>query len=115
MYKGQVLVSEPVAIVGVDVAAPGQARRRQRGNENSAATPNIAELLETFRDVLSVDEKQSIVSVASSESALAAEDLFRRLWSCKEALTKAMGVGLFFELKRASFSLPCTTRTRVTR
>jgi 4'-phosphopantetheinyl transferase len=34
----------------------------------------------------------------------AKEDVFRRHWSLKEALVKAMGVGLAMELNRADFA-----------
>ena len=96
-----VLVSEPVSIVGVDVAAPGQVRRK---NNRDGKVPSVAEMLDTFSNVLSSSEKQAIEHTGRIESDQAAEDLFRRHWSCKEALTKAMGVGLALDLASASFS-----------
>ena len=92
-----VLASEPIAIVGVDVAAPGQLRNRNR----RGGAPSVAETLESFRDTLSAAESRAI---RAPETEAEREDAFRRHWSCKEALTKAMGVGLGMELKRASFA-----------
>ena len=92
-----VLASEPVAIVGVDVAAPGQLRNRNR----KGGAPSVEETLQSFRDTLSLSETRAI---RAYETEAEKEDAFRRHWSCKEALTKAMGVGLGMELGRASFS-----------
>lgn len=93
-----VLASEPVAIVGVDVAAPGQLRDR---NRSTNAARSVAETVSAFRDTLSGAETSAILRNATEAEK---EDAFRRHWSCKEALTKAMGVGLGMELKRASFT-----------
>ena len=92
-----VLASEPVAIVGVDVAAPGQLRNRNR----KGGAPSVEETLESFRETLSVSERNAIRAFQTEAEK---EDAFRRHWSCKEALVKAMGVGLGMELGRASFS-----------
>ena len=94
-----VLASEPVAIVGVDVAAPGQLRDRNR----RGAARSVAETVSAFRDTLSAAETSAILRAPGATEA-EKEDAFRRHWSCKEALTKAMGVGLGMELKRASFT-----------
>ena len=93
-----VLASEPVAIVGVDVAAPGQLRRRGSGR---GAAPSVDKTLEAFKESLSAAETRAI---RAEDTEAEREDAFRRHWSCKEALTKAMGVGLGMELKRASFA-----------
>ena len=95
-----VLASEPVAIVGVDVAAPGQLRDRNR----RGAARSVAETVNAFRDTLSAAETTAILRDDAGATEAEKEDAFRRHWSCKEALTKAMGVGLGMELKRASFT-----------
>jgi 4'-phosphopantetheinyl transferase len=92
-----VLASEPVCIVGVDVAAPGQLRNRNR----KGGAPSVEETLQSFRETLSVSERNAIRAFRTDAEK---EDAFRRHWSCKEALVKAMGVGLGMELGRASFS-----------
>lgn len=95
-----VLASEPVAIVGVDVAAPGQLRDRNR----RGAARSVEEIVNAFRDTLSAAETHAILRDDAGATEAEKEDAFRRHWSCKEALTKAMGVGLGMELKRASFT-----------
>ena len=61
----------------------------------------VEETLESFRETLSVSERNAIRAFQTEAEK---EDAFRRHWSCKEALVKAMGVGLGMELGRASFS-----------
>ena len=92
-----VLASEPVAVCGVDVAAPGQARRRRRDGRK----PSIDEMLKVFANVLTPNERAAVENAAGDDEAK--EDVFRRHWSLKEALVKAMGVGLAMELNRADF------------
>ena len=91
-----VLASEPVAVCGVDVAAPGQARRRGDGRK-----PSIDEMLKVFANVLTPNERAAVENAAGDDEAK--EDVFRRHWSLGEALVKAMGVGLALELNRADF------------
>jgi len=91
-----VLASEPVCIVGVDVAAPGQIRRRKDGQFS------LEETFHSFRDQFTQIEWQSIREL---ETEKAQEEAFRRNWSCKEAFTKARGDGIGFELKRCQFDI----------
>ena len=93
-----VLASEPHAICGVDVAAPGQARRRDRNGR----LPSAEEMLSTFGDVLAPAELAAIRAQPDDD---AMEEAFRRHWSLKEALAKAMGVGLALDLGRADFAV----------
>lgn len=86
-----VLASEPVCIVGVDVAAPDQVRSKGRALSD-------AELQATFRRQLSDREWEAVLA---GEGGV--QDAFRRHWSCKEAFVKARGDGLGFELGRAEF------------
>jgi 4'-phosphopantetheinyl transferase len=99
-----VFVSEPIAMCGVDVAAPGQARRKNRDGR----FPSVAETLETFRGALTPEERETIVG---HEDETSREEAFRRHWSCKEAFVKAMGVGLGMELNRACFSFEKQTES----
>ena len=105
-----VLASEPSAICGVDVAAPGQARRRGKDGR----MPTAEEMLQTFSDVFTPHEKEQIRAAGTpggeggggsddEEDDNAKEEVFRRHWSLKESLVKAMGVGLALELGRAEF------------
>ena len=71
-----VLASEPVCIVGVDVAAPGQIRRRKDGQFS------LEETFHSFRDQFTQIEWQSIREL---ETEKAQEEAFRRNWSCKVA------------------------------
>ena len=93
-----VLASEPVCVCGVDVAAPGQARRRRRDGQ----MPSIDEMLRTFANTLAPNERAAVENARGDDDAK--EDVFRRHWSLKEALVKAMGVGLAMELNRADFA-----------
>lgn len=108
-----VLASEPHAMCGVDVAAPGQARRRDRNGR----LPSAEEMLSTFGDVLAPAELAAIRAQPDDD---AMEEAFRRHWSLKEALAKAMGVGLALHLGSADFTVvpfessPGAERTRAT-
>lgn len=100
-----VLASEPSAICGIDVAAPGQARRRGKDGR----MPSAEDMLKTFATVFTAHEKQEIRSALNDGTGMhvndddAKEEVFRRHWSLKESLVKAMGVGLALELGRAEF------------
>ena len=99
-----VLASEPSAICGVDVAAPGQARRPGKDGR----MPTAEEMLQTFSDVFTPHEKERIRAAADvdhdfEDDEQAKEEVFKRHWSLKEALVKAMGVGLALDLGRAEF------------
>ena len=91
-----VLASEPVCIVGVDVAAPSQVRG------GAGAAPGVAKLKQSFERTCSDREWEAIACCPSPEEQEAA---FRRHWSCKEAFVKARGDGLGFELARAEFTI----------
>lgn len=90
-----VLASEPVCIVGVDVAAPGQARRTD-------GVFNLADTMRHFRKQFTDGEMHRI---REAGSVVEQEHAFRRNWSCKEAFTKARGDGIGFELARCDFDI----------
>ena len=94
-----VLASEPDVVVGVDVAAPGQARRRGKDGR----TPTAEEMLRTFSSVFTEREKDAVRAGGATDDER--ETVFRQLWSLKEALVKAMGVGLALDLRRAEFTI----------
>mmetsp|Transcript_1566 Transcript_1566/g.5053 ORF Transcript_1566/g.5053 Transcript_1566/m.5053 type:complete len:1137 (-) Transcript_1566:498-3908(-) len=90
-----ILASEPALLCGVDVAAPGQLRRgRDRG---------LKELFHTMRDNFTEHEWQQVHSAGPADPPM--EMTFRKLWSLKEAYTKARGDGLGFPFKRCEFTL----------
>ena len=91
-----VLASETHAVVGVDVAAPGQVRRV---TEAASAETDVESLLETFKNVLTQREVDAIRETAREKGERAGEELFRKHWSLKEAHVKAVGVGLGMDLK----------------
>jgi 4'-phosphopantetheinyl transferase len=129
-----VLAAEPLCVCGVDVAAPGQLRRR-----GAQQTP-MCEHVQQFKRQFTAPEVAHILS-AGSEGArhacaaapvggrrasagqheVAAERMpppacalydlgaqqsaFQRIWSLKEALVKARGDGLAYELGRAEFTV----------
>ncbi|CAG9461508.1 unnamed protein product [Pedinophyceae sp. YPF-701] len=90
-----VLASEPVCLVGVDVAAPWHQRPgiSQRGHGASA-------LRATFEKQLTEQEWRSVEAAGSPSEQ---EVMFQTLWSLKEAFVKARGDGLAFDFHRASF------------
>ena len=103
-----VLASEPVAMCGVDVAAPGQARRPRADGR----VPTADEMLATFGAVLTERERSVIRGAArggGGDDDDAVEEAFQKHWSAKEALVKAMGVGLAFDLNRAEFEFDAPT------
>jgi len=89
-----VLASEPVVIVGVDVAAPEQFRR---GGEFDAVA-----FFATMKDMLSVKEWGHVRMCGDAKFQA---ERFRCFWSCKEAFTKARGDGLAFGLGKAEFDI----------
>mmetsp|Transcript_7100 Transcript_7100/g.13018 ORF Transcript_7100/g.13018 Transcript_7100/m.13018 type:complete len:308 (-) Transcript_7100:22-945(-) len=104
-----ILASEPVCIVGVDVAAPGQSRR----NESFS----LDQIFSSFKDQFTDAEWTNIRCFGDERGQ---EDAFRRNWSCKEAFTKARGDGIGFNLQRCEFiieeteeALPFTHQARV--
>ena len=58
-----VLASEPVAVCGVDVAAPDQARRRRRDGRK----PSIDEMLKVFANVLTPNERAAVENAAGDD------------------------------------------------
>ena len=96
------LASEPYAVVGIDVAAPSQFRRRGQGNQSGygVSKEGIEAFFRDLKGSFGESEWNVIHSYASDEQKLAA---FRRFWSCKEAFVKARGDGLGFPLERCVF------------
>ncbi|EIE24817.1 4'-phosphopantetheinyl transferase [Coccomyxa subellipsoidea C-169] len=91
-----VLASEPISICGVDVAAPQQLRAR--GTQQKLTIPQLKSI---FDKQFTPYEWASIDNAGSGDEAK--ESMFRRLWSLKEALVKARGDGLGFDLSKAEF------------
>ncbi|KAI8470031.1 MAG: 4'-phosphopantetheinyl transferase [Monoraphidium minutum] len=91
------LASEPLAIVGVDVAAPQQLRRggRGAGAAGAAEARPLLEALAAFRGQLSAEEWRRLQSLHPDEAAI--EAAFQQAWGAKEAYVKARGDGLGFE------------------
>ncbi|KAG2450503.1 hypothetical protein HYH02_005004 [Chlamydomonas schloesseri] len=93
-----VLAAEPLALVGVDVAAPRSAR------PGPAAARPLEQHLQLFRPQLSDSEWAMLEGLAGS--AEQQESAFQSLWCLKEAFIKARGDGLGFSpLSRAAFEL----------
>lgn len=88
-----VLASDPLQLVGVDVSAPQRARNDREDD--------------TWRedlDSLLYAGEQDVIS-----RGLTVRDrysVFQRLWSAKEAVTKAVGRGLDFGMQRIEVQLP---------
>ena len=99
-----VLASEAVAVCGVDVAAPDRTRNdmRPRGKcrRPDASVTDLTTMpeedLSHMRDSLTQREWDWVQAGAPSDRGLR----FRRLWSGKEAFTKARGDGLGFNFAR---------------
>ncbi|CAK0790186.1 unnamed protein product, partial [Prorocentrum cordatum] len=87
-----VLASDPLRLVGVDVAAP----QRWRGDaEDDSWMEDLFELLS--------DSERS--RVRREDSVRGRYGVFQRLWSAKEAVTKAIGRGLDFSIERIEVAL----------
>lgn len=87
-----VLASDPLHLVGLDVSAPQRARGDAQDDE----------YLEDLRMVLSESETSLI---RQGQSVVARYALFQRIWSAKEAVTKAVGQGMDFGLERIEITL----------
>ena len=74
-----ILASEPTLLCGADVAAPSQLRR---GRQQS-----VEDLFEVMRDNFTKAEWAQVRAAGPEEAAMAT--VFRKLWSLKEAYTKA--------------------------
>ncbi|KAJ1618898.1 hypothetical protein T492DRAFT_916452 [Pavlovales sp. CCMP2436] len=119
-----VLASEPSLLVGVDVAAPQEARRRRPPPDGSpagaiggqgglgtggAGGARLAQLFDSLKTSLSAKEWSFVRSRPTEPEQEAA---FRQLWSLKEAYIKARGDGLAFSpLSRAEFEIGVGTAT----
>eukprot|EP00241_Pyramimonas_parkeae_P007284 CAMPEP_0114234862 /NCGR_PEP_ID=MMETSP0058-20121206/5934_1 /TAXON_ID=36894 /ORGANISM="Pyramimonas parkeae, CCMP726" /LENGTH=303 /DNA_ID=CAMNT_0001346567 /DNA_START=65 /DNA_END=976 /DNA_ORIENTATION=- len=88
-----VLASEPVAVCGIDCAAPQQLRK---GKEM-----DIHKIKEVFSRNFTDLEWRTIMGAGPDNQTK--EDCFRCHWSLKEAFTKARGDGIAFELNRCEF------------
>ena len=98
--KFVVLAAEPHCVVGVDVAAPEQFRKR--GEDAEDAEVALAKFFGCVRDMLTEGEW---AYVRATEGCAKQAGRFRYFWSCKEAFAKARGDGLGFGLGRAHFDL----------
>ncbi|KAL6769236.1 hypothetical protein ACKKBF_B18030 [Auxenochlorella protothecoides x Auxenochlorella symbiontica] len=63
----------------------------------------MLDFLKSFRAQLTPPEWDSIMALQPDEAAMEAQ--FQRLWSLKEAYSKALGLGLAAPLGKASFSI----------
>jgi len=89
------LASDPLCVVGIDIAAP----RQLAGRKNMP----FPEAVEALRSEFSHSEWATIQSFAPDAAGM--EACFQRLWSLKEAYIKARGDGLGFSpLSRAEFA-----------
>ncbi|GLI65487.1 hypothetical protein VaNZ11_009023 [Volvox africanus] len=94
------IASDPMYLVGVDVAAP----RCGRTGPEAAGRP-LDQYLHSFRGQLAESEWALLEQLAPDEGQR--EATFQRLWSLKEAFIKARGDGLGFQpLSRAAFEFP---------
>eukprot|EP00929_Paragymnodinium_shiwhaense_P088514 TRINITY_DN48830_c0_g1_i1.p1 TRINITY_DN48830_c0_g1~~TRINITY_DN48830_c0_g1_i1.p1 ORF type:complete len:363 (+),score=58.68 TRINITY_DN48830_c0_g1_i1:44-1132(+) len=87
-----VLASDPLRLVGADVSAP----QRARGEVEDDAWLN------DLRDLLFLSERDRIEEEVSVTARYA---VFQRIWSAKEAYTKAVGQGLDFGMERIEVTL----------
>ncbi|KAK9814129.1 hypothetical protein WJX72_001038 [[Myrmecia] bisecta] len=90
------LASEPLCLCGVDVAAPQQARAQRPAG--------FAALQKSYQRQLTLGEWATVRSLGPDEAAM--DDMFRCIWSLKEAFVKARGDGLGFDLGRSEFTFP---------
>ncbi|KAJ8598167.1 hypothetical protein CTAYLR_007390 [Chrysophaeum taylorii] len=89
-----VLAAEPTCLCGVDVCSAAQLRLPADGARL------VDELRRSFDAQFAASEWTRIERAPDDARAL---DLFKTLWSCKEALVKARGDGLQFDLSRIAF------------
>ena len=87
------LAAEPLAVVGVDVAAPFEDR--------PGKVPTMEDNLRVFKDQLTAKEMKEVMKHEPDEVKM--EQQLRTYWSLKESYTKARGDGLGFEFNRCSF------------
>ena len=101
MLQGDYVIfaSEPLCVVGCDVAAPRQMRRSK--------SQSLSEVLAAYKKQLTASEWSAVHgNVELSELSEAEIELnFLRFWSLKEAYVKATGEGLGFELGRCEFRI----------
>ena len=90
-----VLASEPRCVVGVDVAAPEQFRRRPSGKP-----VDLNKFFANMRGGVLAENEWHQIKNAQDQAKQ-----FRYFWSCKEAFTKARGDGVAFGLGRADFAI----------
>lgn len=90
-----VLASEPLCLVGCDVSAP-RTITNTRGKTGK-------EWLNAFQKQLTVAEWNVVYAAGSNDVAL--EAAFRQFWCLKEALAKARGDGLAFDMSQAEFTI----------
>lgn len=87
-----VLASDPLRLVGVDIAAPQWVRGDR---EDDSWRVDLQSLM--------YDSEQRLVD--QEETVRGRYSVFQRLWSAKEAVTKAVGCGLDFGLDRVEVEL----------
>eukprot|EP00051_Salpingoeca_urceolata_P012270 m.152168 g.152168 ORF g.152168 m.152168 type:complete len:316 (-) comp17434_c0_seq2:2150-3097(-) len=99
-HEGQyvALASEPLCVVGMDVAAPQQLRSR-------AKPMSPADVQRLFHSTCCQAEWAFINAELAHRGPAHFERAFRLHWSLKESFVKARGDGLGFDLQRAGFSL----------
>lgn len=100
-HEGRYVVcaSEVLCVCGVDVAASREARQE--------AIFDTA-FLRDFRNQLTTREWDIVKSQPPEDQY----EMFQRFWSCKEAVVKARGDGLVFELNRIELDVDVTEREK---
>ena len=100
-----VLCAEPVLLCGVDVC----------GRQGPRDGTSVREWFELFKDHFSVEEWNWIRCDDDNKERKPKDQLsvFRLLWSCKEAFTKARGDGLACRLRRCTFSRPDSEKRKL--
>lgn len=88
-----VLASDCLYLVGVDVSAP----QRERGDHEDETW------FQDMTSVLTENERESIKGGKTHQERYA---IFQRIWSAKEAVSKAVGSGLSFGFERMEVTLP---------
>uniref|UniRef100_A0A977XV19 holo-[acyl-carrier-protein] synthase n=1 Tax=Amphidinium carterae TaxID=2961 RepID=A0A977XV19_AMPCA len=87
-----ILASDPLKLIGVDVAAP----QLERGE---------GEDLSFISDLESMLFESEKAAIRASSSEIDQYATFQRLWSAKEAITKALGWGIDFDVSRIEVHL----------